>query len=254
MSPSSRATRRGRAARAGSAAPRPAWSLRHRLARLAVGQLLFGVALAMVLRADLGASPWDVLHQGLALRTGWSFGLVLLVAGAVVLLCWVPLRVRPGVGTVANVVLVAAAVELGLRLLPAATSAPAAAGLLIGGVALNALGTALYVGARLGPGPRDGLMTGLVARTGRPVALVRGAIEGSVVLVGWLLGGTLGVGTLVFALAIGPLVGLLLPRLAMPVPERAAPDPGRGSGARPGPPVSDRRRPRRGRPRPRAAA
>lgn len=193
-----------------------AWSLPHRLARLVVGQLLFGLALAMLLRAGLGASPWDVLHQGLTTLSGWPFGLVVLLSGVVVLLLWVPLRVRPGVGTVANVVLVAAAIEAGLRLLPPAGWWLPAVALLVGGVLLNGAATALYVGAALGPGPRDGLMTGLAARTGLRVGPVRAAIEVSVVAAGWALGGTVGVGTVAYALGIGPVVGLLLPRLSMP--------------------------------------
>ncbi|WP_445263057.1 membrane protein YczE [Pseudokineococcus sp. 1T1Z-3] len=190
----------------------------HRLLRLLGGQLLFGVGLAALLRAGLGPSPWDVLHQGLVRQSGLGFGVVVLLSGVAVLLCWLPLRVRPGLGTVTNVLVVAVAIEIGLAVVPPASSWPLGVLLLLVGLALNGLGTALYLGVRLGPGPRDGLMTGLVARTGYPVALVRGAIEGSVVLAGWLLGGTVGVGTVVFALAIGPLVGLLLPRLSMPVP------------------------------------
>ena len=220
-----------------------AWSLPHRLVRLVVGQLLFGLALAMVLRAGLGASPWDVLHQGLAGRSGLPFGVVVLASGVAVLLLWVPLRVRPGVGTVGNVVLVAAAIEVGLRLLPAAASWPVASLLLAGGVLLNGAASALYIGVALGPGPRDGLMTGLSARTGLPVGLVRAPLEVSVVAGGWALGGTVGVGTLVYALAIGPVVGLLLPRLAMPGAGAAVG--ARPDGARPGP---RRRDPRRRRP------
>lgn len=228
-------------AAAGGSPPAAAWSLPHRLARLVVGQLLFGFALAMLLRAGLGASPWDVLHQGVVRQTGLSFGLVVLLSGLVVLLLWVPLRVRPGIGTVANVVLVAVAIEAGLRLLPAATSWPVAALLLVVGVLLNGAATALYVGVALGPGPRDGLMTGLSARTGLPVGPVRAAIEVSVVAGGWALGGTVGVGTLVYALGIGPVVGLLLPRLTMPgagaavgarpSPAADAPDPAEPSAA-----------------------
>lgn len=201
---------------AGGGAPAAAWSLPRRLARLVVGQLLFGFALAMIIRAGLGASPWDVLHQGVVRQTGLGFGLVVLLSGLVVLLLWVPLRVRPGIGTVGNVVLVAVSIEVGLRLLPPASAWPVGALLLVGGVLLNGAATALYVGVALGPGPRDGLMTGLSARTGLPVGPVRAAIEVSVVAGGWALGGTVGVGTLVYALGIGPVVGLLLPRLAMP--------------------------------------
>jgi len=202
--------------RAPASASRPAWGLPHRFLRLCTGLLVFGVALALLLRSGLGAAPWDVLHEGVVLRSGLAFGLVVVLSGVVVLLLWLPLRVRPGVGTVLNVLLVAAGIELGLLLLPEAEGLPLAVVMLVTGVALNAAGTALYIGARLGTGPRDGLMTGLTALTGLPVGLVKAAIEVSVVLAGWLLGGTVGVGTVVFALGVGPLVGLLLPRLDMP--------------------------------------
>lgn len=234
MSPRAERAARRPTGRRGRPVAAPAWSLPHRLVRLVVGQLLFGLALAMLLRAGWGGAPWDVLHQGVALRTGWAFGLVVLLAGALVLLLWVPLRVRPGVGTVGNVVLVALSIEVGLGLLPPAGSWPVAALLVVGGVVLNGLATALYVGVALGPGPRDGLMTGLAARTGLPVGLVRGALEVAVVAAGWLLGGTVGVGTLAYALGIGPVVGLLLPRLSMPgagaaVGRRAPAGPASGS-------------------------
>ena len=188
----------------------------HRLVRLAVGQLLFAVSIALLVRAGLGNMPWDVLHQGVALRAGWSLGLTILVASAALLLLWVPLRVRPGLGTLSNVVLIAAGVDAALAVLPRASGLGAGLALLVAGTLLNAVATALYVGADLGPGPRDGLMTGLVARTGGSVRLVRAMIEVTVVAVGFALGGTLGLGTLAFALSIGPLLGWLMPRFAMP--------------------------------------
>lgn len=186
-----------------------------RLIQLFAGLTLYGVSLALMVRANLGLDPWDVFHQGMARHLGWSLGTVVIVVGALVLLLWLPLRQRPGVGTVGNVLVIGLVVDAALVVLPPVTSLPARLALLALGVTLNAVATAAYIGARLGPGPRDGLMTGLVARTGRSVGLIRTAIELSVLLVGWLLGGSLGLGTLAYALLIGPLVGLLLPRLTV---------------------------------------
>jgi uncharacterized membrane protein YczE len=184
-----------------------------RITQLTVGLVLYGASMAAMVRARLGLDPWDVLHQGLAPRLGWSFGAVTALTGVVVLLAWIPLRQRPGLGTVANVVVIAVAVDAALAWLPA----PAAPGwriaLMLAGVLVNGLATACYVGARLGPGPRDGLMTGLHTRTGWSVRWVRTGIELTVLTTGWLLGGTVGVGTVVYALAIGPLTQLMLPRL-----------------------------------------
>ncbi|TQL03907.1 YitT family protein [Cellulomonas sp. SLBN-39] len=190
-----------------------------RTAQLLVGLVLYAASIALVVRAGLGAMPWDVLTQGVVRQSGWSFGAVTVATSLVVVACWVPLRQRPGVGTLANIVVIGVLVDPFLALvgqLPETLPVVARAALLVAGVAGNGLATALYVGASLGPGPRDGLMTGLVARTGWPVRLVRGGIEVAVVTVGWLLGGTVGVGTLVYALAIGPLVHVLLPRLTVP--------------------------------------
>lgn len=186
-------------------------------AQLLVGLVLYAASIAMLVHAGLGSMPWDVLTQGIVRRTDLSFGLVTLLVGMVVLACWIPLRQRPGVGTVANVVVISALVDPFLALLGLL---PDAMGVRIvlaaGGIVLNGLATGLYVGARLGPGPRDGLMTGLVRRTGRSVRLVRTTIEVAVVSVGWLLGGTVGFATLAYALAIGPLVHLFLARLTVP--------------------------------------
>ena len=193
-----------------------------RAAQLALGLTLYPVSMALLVHAHLGAMPWDVLTLGIRRHTPLTFGQITLVVSVVVLAAWWPLRQRPGVGTVANVVVIGLLVDPVLRaldLLPP-LSLPWRAAMLLCGVALNALATALYIGARLGPGPRDGLMTGLVARTGWSVRAVRTSIEVGVVLVGWLLGGALGVGTLVYALAVGPLVHPLLHRLT--VPGRAA--------------------------------
>jgi uncharacterized membrane protein YczE len=199
--------------------------LARRLAQLFVGLALYGVSLALVLRAGLGLAPWDVLHQGLAERTGFSVGQMVIAVSFVVLLAWIPLRERPGFGTFANAVLVGVFVDLTLGVLAGPDGWPARVGLLVLGVLLNGLATALYIGASLGPGPRDGLMTGLVRRTGRSVRLVRTVIELSVLAVGFLLGGTVGIGTVLYAVAIGPLGHALLPVLTVPrsAPRRAGP-------------------------------
>ena len=213
---------------------RPLPSLRgrrllHRLVQLYAGLALYGASMALIIRSTLGNMPWDVLHQGLAGRIGWSIGTVSILVGALVLLCWIPLRQRPGLGTVSNVVVIGLAVDATLAVVPAPESLPVRIGLLAAGVLLNAVATAAYIGVHLGPGPRDGLMTGLVRRTGRSVRLVRTSIEVLVVATGWLLGGTLGLGTVLYAVAIGPLVQLLLPVLSLaPAPASPA-SPGSGS-------------------------
>jgi uncharacterized membrane protein YczE len=189
--------------------------LTRRLVQLYAGLALYGASMALLVRSTLGVTPWDVLHQGIARHLGWSLGTVTIVVGAVVLLFWIPLRQLPGLGTVSNVVVIGVAVDGTLAVLPAASAPAVGIGFVVAGVLLNAVATAAYIGVRLGPGPRDGLMTGLVARTGGSVRLVRTAIEAAVVLTGWLLGGTLGLGTVVYALAIGPLTHVLMPRLAL---------------------------------------
>lgn len=177
---------------------------------LLVGLTGYGLSMAMMVEAGLGLDPWDVFHQGLARYTGMTIGLASGVVGVAVLLAWIPLRNRPGIGTVANVVVIAVTVDAGLALLPTPSSLPVRVTLMVGAILLNAVSTVLYIGAGLGPGPRDGLMTGLVARTGLSVRLVRTSIEATVLAVGWLLGGTVGVGTVLYALGIGPLVQLVL--------------------------------------------
>ena len=197
---------------------RSGWA--RRLVQLYAGLVLYGLSMAVLVRSGLGVMPWDVLHQGLARQLGWSLGTVTVVVGAVVLLAWIPLRERPGLGTVSNVVVIGFAVDAALAVLPAAPSVAAGVGYAAAGILLNAVATASYIGVRLGPGPRDGLMTGLVRRTGRSVRLVRTSIEVVVVATGWLLGGTLGLATVLYAAAIGPLVHVLLPLLS--VPERTS--------------------------------
>ncbi|WP_285724738.1 YczE/YyaS/YitT family protein [Psychromicrobium xiongbiense] len=176
-----------------------------RLARLAVGLAAYGQAIALMIHANLGASPWDVFSQGLSRVTGWSFGLCTLAISALVLLLWIPLRQKPGLGTVANAVSVGFFADLGLAYLPVPDSWWLRTVFFAAGLLLLAFATAMYVGACLGPGPRDGLMTGLVARTGRPVWMIRTGIEFVVVVIGFLLGGVVGPGTLAFVLGVGPL-------------------------------------------------
>jgi uncharacterized membrane protein YczE len=199
------------------APPRPGRQLPRRLGQLYLGLALYGFSMALMVRAELGVMPWDVLHQGLARSLGGSLGTVSIVVGALVLLLWVPLRQRPGVGTLSNVVGIGLSVDASLAVLPdVGDSLLLRAVLVVAGIVLNAVATAAYIGVRLGPGPRDGLMTGLVRRTGWSVRLVRTSIEVAVVAVGWLLGGTLGVATVLYALAIGPLVQPLLTRFTVP--------------------------------------
>lgn len=177
---------------------------------LLAGLTGYGLSMALMVEAGVGLDPWDVFHQGLSKQTGMTIGVASAVVGVVVLLGWIPLRNRPGIGTVANVVVIAVTVDAGLALLPTPTGLPIRIAAMLGAVVLNAASTVLYIGAGLGPGPRDGLMTGLVVRTGLSVRLVRTSIEVSVLAVGWLLGGTVGIGTLVYALGIGPLVQLII--------------------------------------------
>jgi uncharacterized membrane protein YczE len=189
-----------------------------RLVQLYAGLVLYGASMALQIRAGLGLDPWDVFHQGVANRTGLSFGTVVIVTGAIVLLAWIPLRQRPGFGTISNVVVIGIAVDAALALVPHAGSTPVAVAMLLAGVGLNGLAGGAYIGAGLGPGPRDGLMTGLVRRSGRSIRLVRTSIEVTVLVAGAALGGTVGIGTVVYALSIGPLVHAVLPRLTVPLP------------------------------------
>lgn len=177
---------------------------------LVTGLVGYGFSVALMVRAGLGLGPWDVFHQSLAHHTGMTIGLTSGLVSAAVLLAWIPLRNRLGVGTVANVIVIAVTVDIGLALLPTPSALPVRVALMLTAVLLNAISTVLYIGAGLGTGPRDGLMTGLVVRTGISVRLVRTAIEVTVLGTGWLLGGTVGVGTVVYAFCIGSLVQLTL--------------------------------------------
>ena len=191
-----------------------------RLPRLMLGLTLFGMGGGMQVHAALGISPWEVLHQGIALHTPLTIGTAGIVVSFVVLLGWIPLRQRAGVGTILNAIWIGVMIDVTLALLPGIEEVWARWLLLAAGILFVAIGSGFYIGVRLGPGPRDGLMTGLAARGVFSLRLGRTIIEGSALLVGWLLGGDLGVGTLVFALTIGPLVQIFLPRLDLGVPSR----------------------------------
>jgi uncharacterized membrane protein YczE len=199
-----------------------------RLLQLYAGLTLYGVSMALMVRSGLGLMPWDVLHQGLSRQLHWSMGTITIVVGALVLLAWIPLRQRPGVGTVSNVVVVGLALDGALAVIAGPDGIWARATFAVGGVLLNAVATASYIGVHLGPGPRDGLMTGLVSRTGGSVRLVRSGIEVVVVAAGFLLGGTVGATTVLYALGIGPLVHLLSPRLSVSLGPAAPPAPAQG--------------------------
>ena len=188
-----------------------------RTAQLLAGLVLFAVSLALLVTADLGLDPWDVLHQGLSRTLDVRLGSVVIIASLAVLALWVPLRQRPGLGTVLNAVLVGVMFEAVIAVLGGVESMSARWVTLAAAVALNAAATGMYVGAGLGPGPRDGLMTGL-ARRGHSIRMVRTGIEVFVLVVGWLLGGSVGVGTVVFAASIGPLVHLTLPVFTIDLP------------------------------------
>jgi uncharacterized membrane protein YczE len=187
--------------------PRP-----RRLTQLYAGLVLYGFSDALMLLAGLGVDPWDVFHQGLSRRFGLGVGTWAIIVGAIVLALWIPLRQRPGFGTVSNVIVVGAVIDLCLATIPAPHGLALRVFVLLAGVGLNGVATGAYIGAGLGPGPRDGVMTGLAAR-GHSIRVVRTAIELTVLVSGWLLGGTVGVGTVVYALAIGPLAHIFIPLL-----------------------------------------
>jgi uncharacterized membrane protein YczE len=191
-----------------------------RAVRLLAGLVLFGLAMALLLEAQAGLDPWNVFHQGVAHHTGLTIGQVTVLSSLALLALWVPLRQRPGIGTVANALVVGPVVDLGIAWIPAAHGTAEQIAFMLTAILAAAIATGLYVGAGWGPGPRDGLMTGLAAR-GIPVGLARAGIELTVLAAGWLLGGSVGVGTVAFALLIGPLVHRTLPWLS--VDEAAAP-------------------------------
>lgn len=176
-----------------------------------MGLWLYGLSGALLVRSQLGLDPWDVLHQGIAGRSGFAIGTIVIFVGAAVLVLWIPLRQWPGLGTVSNAVLVGISLNVSLQMLPRNAPLWVRVAEMVGGVALCGVATGMYIGANMGPGPRDGLMTGLARRTGRSIRLVRTGIEVAVLVVGWILGGTVGVGTVLFAVAIGPLAQVFLP-------------------------------------------
>ena len=197
--------------------PLPTYRFARRLAQLLPGLVLFGVGIALMVRADLGLSPWQVFHQGVSENAGVAIGTVTIITGIVVLLGWIPLRERFGIGTILNVALIGNVLNVTLVVLPDPLGPLTVRWLgMAGGVVLIALGSGLYIGAGMGPGPRDGLMTGL-ARRGLHIGAVRTGLEISVLVIGWVLGGTVGAGTLAFALAIGPLIAFFLPRLTVQI-------------------------------------
>lgn len=219
----------------------PAPILARRLVQLYVGLFLYGMGIAMIVRGELGVAPWDVLTQGIATQTGLNFGLITVLTSGVVLLLWIPIRQKPGFGTLMNALLVGPAADVGLWLIPPGLDLWARMLLLPAGIVVLAIATGLYIGAHFGPGPRDGLMTGLHRVTGWRIWIVRTGIEVTVLAIGWFLGGDVGIGTLLFALTIGPLCGWAIPVFAI---RRAdAPAPAAASTRRPGVPEPSRPEP-----------
>ena len=206
-----------------------------RLVQLYAGLTLYGASAGLILLSTLGNDPWDVFHQGLSRQTGIGTGIWVCLVGALVLLLWIPLRQRPGLGTVSNVIVIGVVLELVLVAFDPPAALPARVALLVAGVVLNGVATGMYIGARFGPGPRDGLMTGLAAR-GRSLRAVRTGIELTVLALGALLGGTVGVGTVVYALAIGPLAHVFVPLFTVPdQPPRRSTRASHGARRSPGP-------------------
>ncbi|MFM7391025.1 MAG: YczE/YyaS/YitT family protein, partial [Actinomycetota bacterium] len=185
-----------------------------RTSRCVLGLAFFGIGISLIIDARIGVPPWDVFHQGVAQRVDRSIGTVIIATGAALMLLWIPLRQKPGIGTILNAIEIGLVANVALALLPQPESVFVQVPMMLGGVLVVAIGSGLYIGSGLGPGPRDGLMTGLAAR-GIPLRVARTGIEVTVLVVGWFLGGQVGVGTVAFAVLIGPLVQALLPRLAM---------------------------------------
>jgi uncharacterized membrane protein YczE len=200
----------------------------HRLLRftqLFVGLALYGVSSSLLVIGGHGLVPWDVLHQGLQRQTGIAIGTWSILVGVVVLLFWIPLRERPGLGTLANAIAIGAVIDLVLWLVPDAHGTVLRWGCCLVGVLVNGIATGMYIGAGLGPGPRDGLMTGLARRSKRSIRLVRTGLELTVLVLGWFLGGTVGIGTVIYLLAIGPLAHVFVPFFSRyPAPARALAD------------------------------
>lgn len=192
-----------------------AGQLPRRLVQLYVGLALYGASMGLMIESNLGLDPWDVLHSGITKHLPLTFGTVVIAMSFVVLLAWIPLRQWPGLGTISNAIVIGLVTDLTLALVSTPDALWLRSVFLVAGIVVNALAGALYIGAQFGPGPRDGLMTGLVRKTGLSVRLVRTTIEVVVLAAGWLLGGVVGLGTVAYALAIGPLVHVLLPRFTV---------------------------------------
>ena len=199
--------------------------LMRRLIQLHLGLCLFGFALALMVRATLGLDPWNVFQQGLTGLTGLTLGQVSIAIGILVMLAWIPLRQKPGYGTIANIFVIGLVIDASLAVLPVFEGLGLRTAMLVSGVVLNAVGTAAYIGAGMGPGPRDGLMTGLHQRLGWSIRVSRLSIEATVLAAGWLLGGVVGVGTVLYAVAMGPLVQLFLPMFTLTPPLKVSPAP-----------------------------
>ncbi len=196
-------------------------AMTRRLLQLYAGLLLYGLSMALQVRAMLGLGPWDVFHEGITEHTGLSFGTVVILTSVAVLALWIPLRQKPGLGTISNVFVVGLAADLGLAIIPEGEGLAVQIAMLAAGVGLNAVAGAAYLGANFGPGARDGLMTGFVKLTGGSVGKIRTTIELSVMAAGFALGGTVGLGTIVYALSIGPLLQLMIPTFRAPAPAPA---------------------------------
>lgn len=215
---------RGELTTLGPVAQLRAGRLGRRLPQLVLGLVLYGVSMVLLIRAMLGVMPWDVLHQGIAEHVPWSFGTVVIATSVAVLLLWIPIRQMPGLGTLLNAVLIGIVVDLLLPWVPEMEGWAARGGMMVAGLVLNGMATAMYIGSQFGPGARDGLMTGFARTTGLSLRLVRTIIEIVVVVVGWLLGGVFGVGTVLYALGIGPLTQAMLPWFTVELSEtRQAP-------------------------------
>jgi uncharacterized membrane protein YczE len=199
------------------------WNMTRRIGQLAVGLYLYGLGIALMVRAGIGVAPWDVLTLGIEKQTGLEFGVITVITSVFVLLLWIPIRQKPGIGTLMNVLLVGPAAQLSLGFIPVIEGLLFQVLVFIAGLLILAVATGLYIGARFGPGPRDGLMTGIHNRWGVKIWIARTSIEVVVLSIGWVLGGNVGIGTLAFALLIGPLVNITIPRLRVPVVTRPEP-------------------------------
>lgn len=203
-------------------APIPADARVRRVIQLFGGFLIYGFSSALLIEAALGIDPWDVFHQGIARNTGISIGQVTIIVGAIVLLGWIPLKQRPGLGTIANAIVIGLAMDLALSVLPHPEEIVWRAVFLILGITFNGIATGLYIGAGMGPGPRDGLMTGIAAR-GHSIRVVRTGLEVAVLALGWILGGNVGIGTVAYALLIGPIAHITIPAFTIGRAEPAVP-------------------------------